>query len=426
MNILMMTNTFTPHVGGVARSIERFSHRYRELGHHVMVIAPEFDGMPEAEPNVVRIPAVRHFNHTDFSVALPIPHRLNRAVERFRPQVVHSHHPFLVGGTAMRVAHTLKLPLVFTHHTRYEDYTHNVPGDSPLLKRFVKNLATNYANLCDQVFVPSQSIQTIIRNRGVTSPVNVVPTGVDPDAFAKGERSNTRQSLGIPDDAFVIGHLGRLTREKNLPFLIESIIACMCSAAMSRPVHCLIYGSGPLEQFVLSQFDTAGLSEYLHLPGVVDEDELADAYHAMDVFAFASTSETQGMVLTEAMASGVPVVAIDASGVREVLDDGVNGHLLPGAVVRDFADALASIAALNAAGYAQLQQGARQTAERFSMEKTASTALALYAGLLRRHLPERQDDYSVWSEAVAVVESEWELVKSTARSAIDALDTSEG
>ena len=120
----MMTNTFSPHVGGVARSFQSFTNGYRKQGHRVLVVAPEYENMPEKEVDVIRIPAIQHFNRSDFSVVLPIPGFLTSVVEKFRPGIVHAHHPFLIGGTALRVAHTLELPLIFTHHTMYEQYTH--------------------------------------------------------------------------------------------------------------------------------------------------------------------------------------------------------------------------------------------------------------------------------------------------------------
>lgn len=425
MNILMMTNTYLPHVGGVARSIDRFSRRFRSLGHHVKIVAPEFDGMPASEPDVIRVPAVRHFNRTDFSVALPVPYKLESRLQAFKPDVVHSHHPFLVGGTALRVAHTHDLPLVFTHHTRYEDYTHYMPGDSDLMKRFVKNLATNYANMCDQVFAPSESVASLLRKRGVTTPIDVVPTGVEVDLFADGDGVGFRQSLGISADDFVVGHLGRLSEEKNIPFLIDAISQFMKTGRRDRQTHCLIIGSGPLKPEIESRFASAGLTDRLHFAGVLGEDRLADAYHAMDVFAFASTTETQGMVLTEAMASGIPVVAVDAPGVREAVDEQRNGYLLNSMDVNAFADALGKVADADELEYERLSRGASQTASEFSMEKTADKALELYSALQDSNYGDRLDDYSAWTSTLQVLESEWEIMTSTARSVIDAFDTQE-
>jgi len=163
----MMTNAFTPHVGGVARSVQAFTDGYRKRGHWVLVVAPEYENMPEKEADVIRIPAIQHFNGSDFSVILPIPGFLTSAIEKFRPDIVHAHHPFLIGETALRLAHIHELPLVFTHHTMYEQYTHYVPADSRSLKRFVINLSTGYANLCDPVFAPSESVASTLINRGI-------------------------------------------------------------------------------------------------------------------------------------------------------------------------------------------------------------------------------------------------------------------
>ncbi|MDP2105797.1 MAG: glycosyltransferase, partial [Desulfobulbaceae bacterium] len=137
MNILMMTNTFTPHVGGVARSIESFTAAYRSKGHQVMVVAPTFENMPADENNVIRIPAIQRFNGSDFSVILPTPGFLSDAIINFQPDIVHVHHPFLIGDTALRIAKQHELPLVFTHHTMYEQYTHYVPGNSTAMKKFI-------------------------------------------------------------------------------------------------------------------------------------------------------------------------------------------------------------------------------------------------------------------------------------------------
>ena len=419
----MMTNTYLPHVGGVARSIEGFSRQHRNLGHRVKIVAPEFDGMPGHEPYVIRVPAVRHFNHTDFSVVLPIPYPLASALNDFQPDLVHSHHPFLLGGTALRVAHSHDLPLVFTHHTRYEDYTHYMPGDSSFMKRFIINLATNYANMCDQVFAPSQSVANLLHLRDVTTPISVVPTGVDVGMFAQGDGGGFRQALGIPLDGFVVGHVGRLTEEKNIPFLVKAIIRFMQNQAGERPIHCLIIGSGPLSATIESLFAVAGLSESLHFGGVLGKDQLANAYHAMDVFAFSSTSETQGMVLTEAMAAGIPVVAVDAPGVREALCDTINGYLLSSLEIESFAAALQRIAVADVVDYELLSRGARQTAYDFSMENTADAALQHYARLCSDNLVHRHEDYATWTNIVNIMETDWDIVSNTTRALIDAVDS---
>src|SRR5688500_4487566 len=126
MNILLMTNTYLPHVGGVARSVASFAAEFRRQGHGVLVIAPEFEPPVDGEDGVLRVPALKHWRGTDFSVPVPTPGFVASAVDQFAPDVVHSHHPFLIGNTALRIAQSRSLPLVFTHHTMYEQYPHNL------------------------------------------------------------------------------------------------------------------------------------------------------------------------------------------------------------------------------------------------------------------------------------------------------------
>lgn len=411
MNILIFTNTFTPHVGGVARSVEAFTQEYRTRGHRVLVVAPEFPDMPQHEVDVVRIPAIQNFNASDFSVVLPIHPMLSETIDAFRPDIVHSQHPFLLGMTAVRVARRRGLPLVFTHHTLYEQYTHYVPGNSPALKRFAIELATRYANLADQVFAPSESIRDLLQQRGVTTPIAVVPTGVRLENFAQGDGPAFRRQTGIPQDAFVVGHLGRLAPEKNLEFLAQTV----ADFVGSHPhAHFLVIGSGPSETAMREVFAQAGLAARLHVAGILQQQELADALHAMDVFAFASTSETQGMVLTEAMAAALPVVALDAPGAREVVRDRYNGRLLHEATPAAFSTALHWVAALPAESLRDLKHAARDTAEAFSMPRSADKALACYQALKPGPAAESGEDVGGWEEVMTAIKTEWDILKSVA------------
>ena len=162
MNILMATNTFTPHVGGVARSVQGFADEYRRRGHRVLVLAPEFEGVSGQEEGVLRFPALRQFSGSTFSIPMPAPGRVRAALRDFRPGVVHSHHPFLLGDTALRVSASLSIPVVFTHHTMYEEYTHYVHGHSERMRRFTIELVTGYCNLCDAVIAPSTTVAALL------------------------------------------------------------------------------------------------------------------------------------------------------------------------------------------------------------------------------------------------------------------------
>ncbi len=422
MNLLMVTNTYSPYVGGLVRSVEAFTEEFRRRGHRVLVVAPSFPGAQKKEKGVIRVPAIRRFNGSDFSFGLPFPAFLFPALDEFRPDIVHSHHPFLLGDMAIRISAARNAPLVFTHHTMYETLARYVLGDSKAVRRFVVELSTGYANLCDQVIAPSVSTAKILEERGVKTPIAVIPTGVDLERFRVGDRDGFRASMGIPPGAFVVGHVGRLGPEKNLEFLVRAVTAFLSANDAAR---FLVVGTGPSAGEVRERFDRAGMSGRLHYAGILRGKKLADAYHAMDVFAFASRNETQGMVLTEAMASGVPVIAVDAPGVRESVVDGWNGFLLPSMNVPDFSGAL-SRAAMSAPGdLCAMGNAARGTAERYTIQRCAGEALILYGTVLANRRRLRDADGKPWGPARRLFGQERMLWRNRAHAAAVAFSHAE-
>lgn len=418
----MMTNTYLPHVGGVARSVSTFAEEYRKRKHGVLVIAPEFEGRPlppRAAAIVERVPAIQNFNGSDFSVKLPLLAGLTPRLDAFPADIVHAHHPFLLGDTALRVAASKNVPVVFTHHTRYEDYTHYVPFDSPALKEVAINISTHFANLCDAVIAPSESIARLIRRRGVEVPIRVVPTGIDVAAFASGDRARFRRKHRLPDDAFVVGHVGRLAPEKNLEYLAEAVAQFLHRAP---DAHFLVVGAGPSEDKLKEICARHGVGDRLLLAGKKTGRALADAYNAMDVFAFASFSETQGMVLAEAMAAGLPVIALNASGVREVMRDGANGFMLEKSTpARRFAAQLARLQRHPEMREA-FSQEARRTAELFSRERCADLALGYYEDVRRMTRRERlMIERSPWGTLLERVSVEWNLFAEKAQAVAQAV-----
>lgn len=425
MNICMMTNTYLPHVGGVARSVHTFTQELRRQGHRVLVIAPTFPessgNQPANESGVVRLPAIQRFNGSDFSVRVPLPGKFNTTLSAFQPDLVHSHHPFLLGDTALRFAAKQKAPVVFTHHTRYEEYTHYVPFNSPKLKQFVIELSTHYANLCDAVIAPSDSIARLIQQRGVNVEIDVIPTGIDVQAFAQGNGKAFRQAHHIPPGAFVVGHVGRLAPEKNLRYLTRAVRRFLNRLP---DAFFLVIGEGPSRSEIRRLFEEENLENRLLLPGKKEGSELADAYRAMNGFAFSSFSETQGVVLTEAMAAGLPVVALDASGVREVVRHHQNGFLLPAdSPETDFADCLEQLAR-HPDTWQEMSAAATQTARQFSREQSAEKLIRLYDRVIRQTRRQRADDSSDPLAGLRHrLEIEWLLITQKAESAIHAISS---
>lgn len=407
MNIVMFTNTFAPIIGGIEKSVETFCEEFASRGHFYRIITPEFAGAEESEGNVLRVPAFKNFYDTQFSVRLPSFARMDHWMEAIQPDILHSHQPFLLGDTALRIAHQWNIPLVFTHHTLYERYAHFLPGEARATERLVMQLTVEYANLCDCVIAPTESIRKIIAERGITSRVEVIPTGIDVDFYADGHRKRAREAYGIPPDATVLGHLGRLNREKNLDYLAEAVSTILQE---DKNVWFLMAGKGELTDRIQEVYEERGIRDRLAFPGPLTGQDVADAYAAMDLFLFTSQTDTQGLVLAEAMAAGVPVVAIDAPGARDCIVHDESGLVLPaktdeGGFAREITDLLA-----DKERYARYVQGARKRAREFSRGHCAERMLKLYEELRREELDERGQTEKL-DDVTARFESEWNLLK---------------
>jgi len=423
MNILMMTNTYLPHVGGVAQSVHRFVEAYQREGHKPLVVAPEFPGAEESEGNVVRVPAVQNFNGSDFSVMVPVPFYLTSSLNKFSPDVVHTHHPFLLGSTALRVAAARDVPLIFTHHTMYEHYTHYVPIEAKNLKKFVIQLCTAYANRCDHVIAPSESVCDVLKRRGVQTPITVIPTGVDFEAFSKGDGVRARKEHGIGAECCVVGHVGRLAPEKNLEFLAGAVAQFLSKRENAR---FLVAGEGPSKEAMAKIFEEAGVAGRVHFVGRLADQALIDFYHAMDVFVFASKTETQGMVLVEAMAAGIPVLALGASGVTDVLEHRQNGWMVREETTEAFVEGFNWLATQDDTRRRFLSRNARETGQAFSTERCAQKALNVYDNVLQKRRRTVESDSHEWISLLKAIEEEWVLWRNRIAAAASMLQSDEG
>lgn len=423
MRICHFTNTFLPHVGGVARAVQTISEDQRRARHRVLVVAPEFAEGSAAraiERSVARIPALTGFNATDFSVRLPFAAMLSDRLAAFRSDIVHAHHPFLLGDTALREAASRQVPVIFTHHTLYERYTHYLSIESEALGDFAAEVATRFANRCAAVVAPSESLRDLIISRGVTVPVHAIPTGIDNARLASGRGERARKRLGLPAEAVVIGHLGRLASEKNLSYLAVGIGLALKKIPAARA---LIVGDGPARADMEKIFADLGVADRVVFSGKLSGGPLRDACAAMDLFAFSSTSETQGLVLAEAMATGSPVVAIDASGVREVVRDHQNGRLLSADASADvFARTLVEVLHKPEL-LATWSEAARATAATLDRAKTSTRLLDLYKELIAARRAEDSGDNALLKAIKPIAEriaTEGRIIADKAGALIDA------
>jgi glycosyltransferase involved in cell wall biosynthesis len=252
----------------------------------------------------------------------------------------------------------------------------------------------------------------------VSTPITVIPTGVDLETFAEGNGAKIRELFNLPLDAFVLGHVGRLAPEKNLHFLSKTVAQFL---RRHKQACFLIVGDGEFRGEMERLFQEVGVRERVHFAGVQKGQALVDHYHAMDVFVFASKTETQGMVLAEAMAAGNPVVALDAPGVREIVEDHQNGRLLQQETVAEFCHALVEFRTLSQMTLEEKQHTARNTARNFSRKTSLTKVIELYSALQPVSQKGRGLDDDTWDALLRSVKQEWELWSNLVSAGIEAL-----
>jgi glycosyltransferase involved in cell wall biosynthesis len=408
MKILMMTNTYAPMVGGIEESIRSFTAEFQRTGHEVYVVASDCKGAPLEEAGIIRLPSIQNVNRTDFSIALPMSSRLSELLKTFKPDVIHCHHPFWMGDIALRLSSQHSIPLVFTYHTMFEQHMHYLPIKTDAAKKFIVELFTGFANLAHQVIVPSESVRAVLVKRGVTTPMEVIPTGIDIKKFSQGDGRSIRKRLSIPLDAAVIGYVGRLSLEKNLEFLSRSIAGFIKKEPRA---HFVVAGDGPLKEVIKKIFKQMRVGKRLHFAGVLKNTDLVDFYHALNVFAFSSLSETQGIVLVEAMAARVPVVAIDAPGVREVVKDGYNGRLVYQENQATFQDALSWCFKQSPTEFTTMKNNANATTKEFAISVCAQKMLDVYQSVIVKEYESLERKNSNWDALVDRLRNEWDMFK---------------
>ncbi|MGL4737001.1 MAG: glycosyltransferase [Cellulosilyticaceae bacterium] len=387
MRIAMLTNNYKPFVGGVPISIERLSEGLRALGHEVYIFAPTYDDQ-EADPYVIRY---RSYTHK-LKGNIVMPHWFDREIayyfEVLQFDMIHVHHPALAGWMGAYLGKKYNIPVAYTYHTRYEQYIHyfkpfekleNKAPHSPVLKtiktKVIPDYMRGYSKYCDLIFAPTQLMEEVLGDMRVETPIEVLPTGLDQQFFEASQEhiAGIRQRYK-GDKQHLFCSVSRLSKEKNISFMIEGLV--QLKATIGDTFQMLLIGDGPERHNLEQQVKSLGLDQNVSFLGSIPNQEMKHYYGAADLFLFASQSETQGIVLLEAMAAHSPVVAIEASGVVEVVANGHNGYMTPA----DLSQWVAAIQKViqNKAHFESLCQGAYETARRFTGERIARQAEHYY------------------------------------------------
>lgn len=353
MHILMLSDVYFPRINGVSTSIETFRRRLAELGVRVSLIAPDYPPGthphaapvdPAVDPQVIRIASRQLvFDPEDRLMRYRDAVEAAFALDARDPvDVVHVQTPFVAHYAGLKLATRRGLPLVSTYHTLFEEYVRCYLPWLPerLARGFARRLSRRQCEQCSTVIVPSTAMRERLLQYGVRTPLAVLPTGIDIAQFSRGDGAAFRACHGIPAAAPLLLFVGRLAHEKNIGFLLRVVERLRRQVP---EVMLLIAGEGPARESLDAEVRQLGIGRQVRFVGNLDRKrELPDCYAAAQVFTFASRTETQGLVLLEAMSMGVPVVALAEMGTRDILGPG-QGCLTPRDDVDDFAAELAAL-----------------------------------------------------------------------------------
>jgi 1,2-diacylglycerol 3-alpha-glucosyltransferase len=341
MKIGIFTDSYIPYTSGVVTSITTFKEELNKLGHQIYIFAPSYPGYEDKETGVYRYFSVNNPTNPDFALAIPVYPGMNLLLNKLELDIIHVHSPFTMGLVGKHMANRHHLPLVFTYHTLYDQYAHYVPIAPEVAKEMALKFSNNFCNKCDHVVVPSNKIKNLLLSYGIVSPITVIPTGVPLHKF-KGQQGNwLREKYAIPENRKILLFAGRLTKEKNLEFLVRAF----GNLRKDMPDTTLVLtAQGPLENELKDLAGDLGMKLDLDIifTGAQPFDTLVQIYYSADLFVFSSLTETQGLVLIEAMAAGLPVVAVKAFGVEDMVDSGTEG-ILTECNIDEFTNAIKTI-----------------------------------------------------------------------------------
>ena len=385
MRIAMFTNNYKPNVGGVPISVEHLAAALRALGQTVYVFAPSYDNQVE-EAYVIRYPAF------PLKIAgIPIPNVLTKIIMEkvieLQIDLIHVHHPALVGNVALSIRRKLGIPVVFTYHTRYEEYLHYVKPlrDIDKYTGMVEWYLRHFCGHCDMIVAPTPGIRDhLLLDKNIDTPIGVMPTGIPQESFEPDQnRVSTLRKIYKREADYLFCTVSRLAEEKNLIFQLYGIKQLKENfRCIGRTFRHLMIGDGPQRKVLSEKILELGLQNEVLLIGNVDNSDIKNYQAASDLFLFTSKSETQGIVLLEAMAVGNPVIAVQASGVKDMIENTKNGYLATedvftwaGAIQKALSDPEV---------YRTMCEHAKETAEMYSEEAIAKQAQLYYLNTCRR------------------------------------------
>jgi glycosyltransferase involved in cell wall biosynthesis len=382
MRILMISDVYFPRINGVSTSIQTFRRGLHAAGHETILIAPDYPRAPlDHEAAILRVPSRGvPRDPEDRAMKLGALRALRGEVERLEPDLVHIQTPFIAHYQGTALARALRVPVVETYHTYFEEYLHHyVPLMPRAVMRFVaRRFTVSQCDVLDALVVPSRAMERALLDYGVSCPMHIIPTGMEMERFAGGDGRRLRAQLGIAPGQPTLVHVGRIAHEKNIEFLFRMF----ARVVRTKPgAVFIVAGEGPALTACKAYVRSLGIAQQVRFVGYLSrERELLDCYRAGDLFVFSSRTETQGLVLLEALALGVPVVSTAHMGTADIVNPQRGAHRAPDDE-GEFANIVLQLLE-NAPRRAAMSTEARAYASSWSASAMADRLAGLYSAIL--------------------------------------------
>jgi len=402
MRIAFFTNCYKPLVNGVVTSISSLKEAYERKGHEVYVFAPRVEDYIDQEKNVFRYRSINITSKVKYPLPIPLSFKVKKVINEFNPDIVHIHHPFLLSSAAIMYGKKLGIPKILTIHTQYEQYAYYVsPVPERVTQEAIKMIISNLAYKIDCVTTPSDSMKKIIENYGIKNRIEVIPNAIHLISFKEDDelkRTEIKKKYNLKEDNKIILFVGRIASEKSIDKVIKAL--AIIKKRNSSKEKLLIVGNGPAMDELKQLTRSLKVEEDVIFTGTVSYEEIQHYYKMAYVFTIASTTETFGIVTIEALASGVPVVAVKAPGAADILTDGLDGLLVDDDVEK-IANALEKIIK-EPELREKLSLGALKTSEKYSINKISEKMLNLYREVIKIKNSETKEKKNFIKDMLAI------------------------
>jgi len=307
--------------------VESLRQNLEKLGSEVFIVAPEFPHYQDKENNILRVPSYFLPNRPESPIAKPIASKFYKTVENYELDIIHSFTVYTIGTFGLNCSKKFHKPIVFTFDTLYTEHTKNFrPLYKPFAKMWYQKQLISMANSCQLTLVPTPSTRSLAEEFGVITPIEILPSGVSVNDYTSITPAALRAKFSIPEGQSVLLYVGRLDEESNVRFLLRAFHEIYLRR---ENTHLLIIGRGAQEDLFQKIASKQPFGDNVTFAGFMPKGELNKIYGACDIFVFPSTTATQAIAIIEAMAAGIPVVAINRLAPSNIIRDDEDGYLTP-------------------------------------------------------------------------------------------------